>query len=72
MNIVDKVLMILGKNDIIKSIKNNPENYLLRLESMSFIMVVRKEDNNYINVYSSQSELQSLVELLDKHPNMEG
>lgn len=72
MNIVDKVLMILGKNDIIKSIKNNPENYLLRLESMSFIMVVRKEDNNYINVYSSQSELQSLVKLLDKHPNMEG
>lgn len=72
MNIVDKVLMILGKNDIIKSIKNNPENYLLRLELMSFIMVVRKEDNNYINVYSSQSELQSLVKLLDKHPNMEG
>lgn len=74
MTIVDKVLKILGKTnkkDINDDIFLNPEKYYLRLESLSFIMVVRKEDNKYINVYDTEDKLKQMVKLLKKHPNME-
>lgn len=74
MTIIDKVLKILGKTnkkDINDDIFLNPEKYYLRLESLSFIMVVRKEDNKYINVYDTEDKLKQIVKLLKKHPNME-
>lgn len=74
MTIIDKVLKILGKTnkkDINDDIFLNPEKYYLRLESLSFIMVVRKEDNKYINVYDTEDKLKQMVKLLKKHPNME-
>lgn len=74
MTIVDKVLKILGKTnkkDINDDIFLNPEKYYLRLESLSFIMVVRKEDNKYINVYDTEDKLKQMVKLLKKHPSME-
>lgn len=74
MTIVDKVLKILGKTnkkDINDDIFLNPEKYYLRLESLSFIMVVRKEDNKYINVYDTEDKLKQMVKLLKKHPNIE-
>lgn len=74
MTIVDKVLKILGKTnkkDINDDIFLNPEKYYLRLESLSFVMVVRKENNKYINVYDTKDKLKQMVKLLKKHPNME-
>lgn len=74
MTIIDKVLKILGKTnkkDINDNIFLNPEKYYLRLESLSFIMVVRKEDNKYINVYDTEDKLKQMIKLLKKHPNME-
>lgn len=74
MTIIDKVLKILGKTnkkDINDDIFLNPEKYYLRLESLSFIMVVRKEDNKYINIYDTEDKLKQMVKLLKKHPNME-
>lgn len=74
MTIIDKVLKILGKTnkkDINDDIFLNPEKYYLRLESLSFIMVVRKEDNKYINVYDTEDKLKQMVKLLKKHPSME-
>lgn len=74
MTIIDKVLKILGKTnkkDINDDIFLNSEKYYLRLESLSFIMVVRKEDNKYINVYDTEDKLKQMVKLLKKHPNME-
>lgn len=71
MTIIDKVLKILGKENINNDIFIYPEKYYLRLESLSFIMVVRKEDNKYINVYDTEDKLKQMVKLLKKHPSME-
>ena len=38
---------------LIRYIAENPDRYLLRMESMAFLIIIRKSDNAYINVYAS-------------------
>lgn len=50
-------------------------DWLLRLESDEFLMLVHKETNEYRNVYAKymgrKEPLRHLVLLLDRHPNYE-
>lgn len=72
MTIIDKVLEVLGKRNIINNdIFIYPEKYYLRLESLSFIIVVRKENNEYINIYDTPERLKKMVNILKKHPRIE-
>ena len=41
---------------LIRYIAENPDRYLLRMESMSFLMIIRKSDNAYINVYGDYKD----------------
>ena len=54
-------------------IMNCLDKWLLRLESISFIMVVHKETNEYRNIYlkdlKNQEELFYIIRSLDKHKN---
>lgn len=55
----------------IKKIKDMTPKWYLRMESMSFIMVVHKKTNEYKNIYDYQfpkGMLKVLADSLDKHP----
>lgn len=51
------------------------QEYILRMESDSFIMVINKDTGIYSNLYVedfSKELLQRMVKILDKHESMEG
>lgn len=51
---------------------NAKANWMLRMESDRFIMVVHKNTNEYVNLYDtefSKDSLELLSSMLDKHPN---
>ena len=43
---------------LIRYIAENPDKYILRMESMSFLIIIRKSDNTYINVYGSYEDIE--------------
>lgn len=53
---------------LIRYIAENPDKYILRLESMSFLIIIRKSDNTYINVYGDHKDIEHLTGMLEKHP----
>lgn len=55
------------KETLIRYITENPNKYILRMESMSFLIVIRKSDNAYINVYGNYEDIKYLTKLLEKH-----
>lgn len=57
---------------LIRYIAENPDRYLLRMESMSFLIIIRKSDNTYINVYGSYEDIEYVAGLLEKHPILLG
>lgn len=57
---------------LIRYIAENPDKYLLRMESMSFLMIIRKSDNAYINVYGDYKDIEYVSRLLEKHPVLLG
>lgn len=57
---------------LIRYIAENPDRYLLRMESMSFLMIIRKSDNAYINVYGDYKDIEYVSRLLEKHPVLLG
>lgn len=57
---------------LIRYIAENPNKYLLRMESMSFLMIIRKSDNAYINVYGNYEDIEYVAGLLEKHPILLG
>lgn len=57
---------------LIRYIAENPDRYLLRMESMSFLIIIRKSDNTYINVYGSYEDIEYVAGLLEKHPVLLG
>lgn len=57
---------------LIRYVAENPNKYLLRMESMSFLMIIRKSDNAYINVYGSYEDIEYVAGLLEKHPILLG
>lgn len=57
---------------LIRYIAENPDRYLLRMESMSFLMIIRKSDNAYINVYGDYKDIEYVSRLLEKHPILLG
>lgn len=57
---------------LIRYVVENPNKYLLRMESMSFLMIIRKSDNAYINVYGSYEDIEYVAGLLEKHPILLG
>lgn len=57
---------------LIRYVAENPNKYLLRMESMSFLMIIRKSDNAYINVYGDYKDIEYVSRLLEKHPALLG
>ena len=57
---------------LIRYVVENPNKYLLRMESMSFLMIIRKSDNAYTNVYGSYEDIEYVAGLLEKHPILLG
>ena len=57
---------------LIRYVAENPNKYLLRMESMSFLMIIRKSDNAYINVYGDCKDIEYVAGLLEKHPILLG
>lgn len=57
---------------LIRYVAENPDRYLLRMESMSFLMIIRKSDNAYINVYGDYKDIEYVSRLLEKHPVLLG
>lgn len=57
---------------LIRYIAENPDRYLLRMESMSFLIIIRKSDNTYINVYGNYEDIEYVAGLLEKHPILLG
>ena len=57
---------------LIRYIAENPDRHLLRMESMSFLMIIRKSDNAYINVYGDYKDIEYVSRLLEKHPVLLG
>ena len=53
---------------LIRYIVENPEKYILRLESITFLIIIRKSDNKYINVYGDYKDIEYLTRVLEKHP----
>lgn len=51
-------------------------NWLLRLESHQFIMIVNKKTNEYVNLYKKDlkrpEQLNQMILTLDRHKNYEG
>lgn len=59
-------------NESYISIMKNPENYWIRLESLTFIMLVNKVTGKYTNLYKRYgANLEAIKMLCDKHPNIE-
>jgi len=57
---------------LIRYVAENPNKYLLRMESMSFLIIIRKSDNAYINVYGDYKDIEYVSGLLEKHPVLLG
>ena len=57
---------------LIRYIAENPDRYLLRMESMAFLIIIRKSDNAYINAYGSYEDIEYVAGLLEKHPILLG
>lgn len=57
---------------LIRYVAENPDKYLLRMESMSFLMIIRKSDNVYINIYGDYKDIEYIAGLLEKHPVLLG
>lgn len=68
---------ILTHPVVIDALINNMKDlWYLRMECDSFLMLVNKDSNEYVNLYSygdswCQSVLRKLASQLEKHPNME-
>ena len=57
---------------LIRYVAENPNKYLLRMESMAFLIIIRKSDNAYINVYGDYKDIEYVSRLLEKHPVLLG
>lgn len=57
---------------LIRYVVENTNKHLSRMESMSFLMIIRKSDNAYINVYGSYEDIEYVAGLLEKHPILLG
>lgn len=61
-------------NEAKNKIKDIVSEWYLRMESMSFLMIVHKELNIYRNVYSYQfpkGMLKILADNMERHPNIQ-
>lgn len=58
--------------DLIEDIK---EEWILRVESDSFIMLINKHSGRYVNLYakdfSNKNALKDIASILDKHKNIQ-
>lgn len=60
-------------NEAKQKIKEMTKPWYLRMESMSFLMLVHKKTNQYVNVYDYQfpkGMLKIIADNMDKHPSI--
>ena len=57
---------------LIRYIAENPDNYIVSMETMSSLMIIRKLVNTNINVYVSHEDIEYVAGLLEKHPVLLG
>lgn len=62
-------------NEAINKVKDMTQDWYLRMESISFLMLVHKETNQYVNIYDCQfpkGTLKIFAENMEKHPAVMG